>query len=118
MTTDVSVDHVRELLDRVRQAFPNDRLREVRMFGVTALMVNDAMAVAAHRDGSLLVRVDPTEDAALLQRPCAARAEMGNGRSMGEGWIRVDSLALETDGGLWEWLEPAIRELDRKARRT
>lgn len=112
MTSDVSPNPALHLLDRVRHSFPPDRLREVRMFGVTAVMVNDVMAVAVHRDGSLLVRVDPAEDAALLQRPNAARAEMGTGRSMGAGWIQVEARALETDQGLSDWLQPAIRFLD------
>jgi TfoX/Sxy family transcriptional regulator of competence genes len=108
---EASPDPARELLDRVKHAFPHERLREVRMFGVTAVMADDAMAVAVHRDGSLLVRVDPAEDAALLQRPHASRAEMGTGRSMGEGWIRVGASALETDQGLSDWLQPVIRFL-------
>ncbi len=49
------------------------------MFGVIAIMVDDAMAVAVHKDGSLLVHVDPAEDASLLQSPDASRAEMGAG---------------------------------------
>jgi hypothetical protein len=69
------------------------------------------MAVAAHRDGSLLLRVDPAEDAALLERPHARRAEMGTGRSMGAGWIRVGASAVETDEGLRDWLQPVIRFL-------
>jgi hypothetical protein len=106
-----SPDPARQLLDRVRHAFPHDRLREVRMFGVIAVMADDAMAVAVHRDGSLLVRVDPAEDAALLERPHAGRAEMGTGRSMGKGWIRVGANAVETDQGLSDWLQPVIRFL-------
>ena len=50
------------------------------MFGAVAVMVDDAMAVAAYQDGSLLVRVDPTDDPRLLQRPDVSRAEMGAGR--------------------------------------
>lgn len=50
---------------------------------------DNVMAVAAHKDGSLLVRVDPAENASLLDCPYASRAEMGAGRSMGEGWIQV-----------------------------
>jgi len=109
--SEVSPDPARQLLDRVRYAFPHDRLREVRMFGVTAVMADDAMAVAVHRDGSLLVRVDPAEHAALFERPHACRAEMGTGRSMGEGWIRVGASAVETDEGLGDWLQPVIRFL-------
>jgi TfoX/Sxy family transcriptional regulator of competence genes len=108
---EASPDPARQLLDRVEHAFPHERLREVRMFGVTAVMADDAMAVAVHRDGSLLLRVDPAEDAALLERPHASRAEMGTGRSMGEGWIRVGARAVETDQGLSDWLQPVIRFL-------
>ena len=104
----------RELLDRVRTSLPAGHVREVRMFGVIAIMVDDVMAVAAHNDGSLLVRVDPAEDASLLNSPYAFRAEMGKGRSMGEGWIRVDPRALRTDAALSNWLQAATRYLDRR----
>jgi TfoX/Sxy family transcriptional regulator of competence genes len=103
-----------ELIDRIRTLLRSDRIREVRMFGVTAIMVNDAMAVAVHDDGDLLVRVDPAEEAALLAAPHASRAEMGRGRSMGRGWIRVDANALCTDAALSEWLGAANRWLDRR----
>ena len=104
----------RELTDRIRASLPGRDLREVRMFGVRAIMVDDAMAVAVHQDGSLLVRVDPAEDASLLESPDASRAEMGTGRSMGEGWIRVDAKALRTDAALGEWLQAATSHLDRR----
>ncbi len=109
MPTPAGGDQSRELLDRVRSLQPDQNLREVRMFGVLALMVNDAMTVAAHKNGSLLVRVDPAEDAALLDKPGAARAEMGTGCSMGEGWIRVDGSVLGSDATLATWLEAAMR---------
>ena len=84
------------------------------MFGVVAIMVDDAMAVAVHKDGSLLVRVDPAEDAPLLQSPDASRAEMGAGRSMGEGWIRVEARSLRSDVALAGWLEAATRYLGQR----
>jgi TfoX/Sxy family transcriptional regulator of competence genes len=107
-------DPTRELLDRIRSLLPDDHLREVRMFGVTAVMVNDAMAVAVGKDGRLLVRVDPAEDAALLAKPGTSRAEMGTGRSMGEGWIRVDADAVRSPTSLADWVQAATRFLDRK----
>ncbi|MGY1590923.1 TfoX/Sxy family protein [Geodermatophilus sp. SYSU D00708] len=116
LRAEASPDPARRLLDRVTHALPHERLREVRMFGVTAVMADDAMAVAVHRDGSLLVRVDPAEDATLLERPHASRAEMGAGRSMGEGWIRVGASAVETDQGLSNWLQPVIRFLGSPGR--
>lgn len=84
------------------------------MFGVLALMVDGAMAVAVHKDASLLVRVDPAEDARLLESPGASRAEMGAGRSMGEGWIRVEAKVLRSDAALAGWLEPATRCLAKR----
>lgn len=116
MTTATS-DQVRELLDRVRSSFPGRDLREVPIFGTRAVMVDEAMAVALHRDGSLLVRVDPAEDAQLLKNAGAARAEMGAGRSMGTGWIRVDAEVLDDDAVLASWLGAATRHLDQRARR-
>jgi len=79
-------------------------------------MVDDAMAVAVHKDGSLLVRVDPAEDLRLLQSPDASRAEMGAGRSMGKGWIRVEARALRSDAALVGWLEAATRYLSQRER--
>ncbi len=101
----------RELIDRVRESLPGGQVREVRMFGAIAVMVDGAMAVAVHQDGSLLVRVDPAQDALLVDRPGASRAQMGAGRSMGRGWIRVDEEALRSDAALVDWLEAATRRL-------
>ncbi len=86
------------------------------MFGAIAVIVNDAMAVAVHKDGSLLVRVDPTEDASLLENPHASRAEMGTGRSMSEGWIRVEPTALRSDSDPNGWLAAPIRYLTHRSK--
>ncbi len=114
MTAPPASEPSRALIDRISSLLPDRQLREVRMFGVLALMVDGAMAVAAHKDGSLLVRVDPTEDAQLLQNPEASRAEMGTGRSMGEGWIRVEATALRNNASLVDWLERATRNLAQR----
>jgi TfoX/Sxy family transcriptional regulator of competence genes len=115
MTRPSAGDPTGELIDRIRALLSDDELREVRMFGVTAVMVNNAMAVAVGKDGSLLVRVDPAEDAALLSKPGTSRAEMGTGRSMGAGWIRVDADAVRAQASLVEWVEAATRFLERKS---
>ncbi len=107
-------DSSRALIDRISSLLPDRQLREVRMFGVLALMVDGAKAVAAHKDGSLLVRVDPAEDARLLENPEASRAEMGAGRSMGKGWIRVEATALRTNAALTGWLDAATRNLGQR----
>ncbi len=107
-------DRSRVLIDRIRPLLPDPNPREVPMFGVRALMVAQAMAVAVHNDGSLLVRVDPAEDPELVSAPGASRAEMGTGRSMGVGWIRVEAAALQDDETLAGWVEAALRNLARR----
>ena len=114
MTSTPVGNQVRELLDRVHMLLPSGHVREVRMFGMLAVMVDDSMAVAVHKDGSLLVRVDPGEDARLLENAGASRAEMGAGQSMGAGWIRVDAQALDDEAVLKAWLEAATRYLDKR----
>jgi TfoX/Sxy family transcriptional regulator of competence genes len=104
-------DVARSLVNRIRALLSDRATREVRMFGVVAIMVDGALAVAAGKDGSLLVRVDPAEDAQLLEDRHASRAEMGAGRSMGEGWIRVEAEAVHDDASLAHWLGCATRYL-------
>ena len=114
MTPTPSSDQARDLIDRVRASLPAGQVREVRMFGAIAVMVDDAMAVAVHKGGGLLVRVDPAEDARLVESPGASRAEMGAGRSMGAGWIRVEPTSLRSDTALAGWLEAATRHLAQR----
>ncbi|MCB7135540.1 TfoX/Sxy family protein [Cellulosimicrobium marinum] len=102
----------RALLDRVRDRLPTGAsVREVSMFGAVAVMVDDSMVVAVHKDHSLLVRVTPDDDADLGRREEASRAEMGAGRSMGTGWLRVDAAAVEADAVLDLWVGAALRRL-------
>lgn len=108
-------EKARELVNRVRALLPAQPTREVRMFGAVAVMVDDSMAVAVNKDGSLLVRVDPAEDADLLEKPYASRAEMGTGRSMGQGWIRVEAEGLRSDQDLRDWVGCATRYLSRRS---
>lgn len=109
-------DRARELVERVRVLLAGRQLREVRMFGAVAVMVDGAMAVAVNNDGRLLVRVDPAESPQLLENPGASRAEMGSGRSMGDGWIRVQATAVCSEAALSEWVEAATRYLVGRGR--
>lgn len=97
----------RELLDDIRALITEQRVREIPMFGAVAVMVDDAMLVAVNKDGSLLVRVDPNEDEALLREADASRAQMGKGREMGIGWLRVDLSSGQ--GRLDYWVAAARR---------
>lgn len=99
-----------DMAERVREAL-SDRapIREVTMFGGLAFMLEDRMVVCVSSGGgALLVRISPERDADYLTRDGAHRAEMGKGRSMGEGWVSVDKEALEEDDQLAFWLTAAL----------
>ena len=95
----------RGLLDRIRPVLADRATLEVSMFG----------AVAVNKGGSLLVRVDPVEDARLLEHPHSSSAEMGTGRSTASGWIRVGAQGLGSDEELRGWLDRATRYLAARA---
>ncbi|MFS0865831.1 TfoX/Sxy family protein [Microbacterium sp. 179-B 1A2 NHS] len=98
---------VREVLDEIRTLIPGREIREVAMFGAVAVMVDDAMAVAVHKDRTLLVRVAADEDDRMLDEPDARRAVMGRDRDMGAGWLHID---LDPERSrLGHWVEAALR---------
>ncbi|GAA4740003.1 TfoX/Sxy family protein [Modestobacter marinus] len=101
--------HDAELAERVRTALSGRDVREVRMFGGLAFMVDEKMvACVSGGGGALLVRVSRSRDAEYLGVPGARRAEMGRGRSMGEGWIAVDDEALAGDHDLQFWVDAVL----------
>jgi TfoX/Sxy family transcriptional regulator of competence genes len=106
-----------ELADRVRGALADEKnVREVKMFGGLAFMVDEKMvACVSGGGGALLVRVSRSRDAEYLKVAGARRAEMGKGRSMGEGWITVDEDALTEDGDLHFWIDAVLEYNAEKA---
>jgi TfoX/Sxy family transcriptional regulator of competence genes len=98
-----------ELADRVRGALSENNVREVTMFGGLAFMVDEQMvACVSGGGGALLVRVSRSRDADYLAVAGARRAEMGKGRSMGQGWITVDEDALTDDEDLRFWIDAVV----------
>ncbi len=73
------------------------------MFGVLSFMVDGRLAVAAGKDGSLLVRTDPADYDDLLKRG-GEPAYMSKDRQMGPGWLTVPSARLESDEELEWWV--------------
>ncbi|WP_417563018.1 TfoX/Sxy family protein [Microbacterium sp.] len=105
----MSTDLREELTARVRAVLDTDTpVREVSMFGGRAVMVNDKVLVGAGKDGALLVHVDQKRHDELTARPGAAQAQMGAGRNMGRGWLRVTADAIETDDDLTFWVGVAL----------
>jgi len=71
-----------------------------------AFLVAGKMSVAASGQGGLMVRVDPADSAALLDRPHAHRFEM-RGRAL-QGWLRVDGEGVRTRRQLEPWVKRGV----------
>ena len=96
-----------ETANRIRELVQSeDGLSEMRMFGGLAFLINGNMAVAASGKGGLLLRCDPAETGALISAPNTGRFEM-RGKEM-DGWLRVDSQAIETDKALRQWVRVGV----------
>lgn len=98
-----------DLVDRLRGAMADEpSVREVRMFGGQAFMVNDKLVLSAQKDGSLLVRIAAERHAELSEVPGASQAVMGTDRIMGPGWLTVASESIVTDERLAFWVGAAM----------
>ena len=74
-----------DLAQRIRELVASEPGCEKRMFGGLAFLIGGNMAVSASGQGGLLVRVDPEETDALLDKPHAEPFVM-RGRAM-QGWL-------------------------------
>ena len=83
------------------------------MFGGLSFIVDEAMAVAAGRDGSLLVRVDPARYDELLEAG-GEPAFMGTNRPMGPGWVKVPAPRVIDDADLSRWVDVGIDARDSR----
>jgi len=106
----MTVSYDTELAARVRRALSHYQdVREIQMFGGLAFMLDQRMLVCVSAGGSdLLVRIAPQRDTEYLQKTGAKRAEMGQGRSMGKGWITVDKSALAQDDDFDDWMTASL----------
>jgi len=92
-----------ELAARMRDLLADEpNVVEQKMFGGLAFLVGGNMAIAASGQGGALVRVDPGETDALLEKT-AAQPFVMRGRSMA-GWLRVDADDLRTKKQLETWV--------------
>ena len=102
-------DHQQELIDRIRALLAQEpSTREISMFGGRAFMVRERFLLSALKDGSLLVRISPERDAELCGTSGASPAQMGEGREMGPGWIKVDADSIFDREALGLWFGAAI----------
>ena len=93
-----------QLAERIRELVSGERgLKEQKMFGGLAFLVNGNMAIAASGQGGILVRVDPEESDELVAKTTAEPMEM-RGRSM-KGWLRVPTEDVRTKPQLRKWAD-------------
>ena len=96
-----------DLANRLRELLAGEGpVTEKKMFGGLAFLLNGHMSVSASGRGGLLARIDPADTEAALERPHAARMQMG-GRSM-DGWITVAPEGLRTKRELAAWVKRSV----------
>jgi TfoX/Sxy family transcriptional regulator of competence genes len=96
-----------DLAERIRELTDAEAgITEKKMFGGLAFLVGGHMAVAASGQGGILVRVDPEETDALLEKSNAYPMEM-RGREM-RGWLRVSPEDVRTKPQLSKWVRRGI----------
>jgi TfoX/Sxy family transcriptional regulator of competence genes len=95
------------LANRIRELMAEEPgVTERKMFGGLAFLVGGNMSVAASGQGGLMVRIDPEQTAALLEKPHTRPFEM-RGREM-QGWIRVDGEGVRTKRQLSPWVSRGV----------
>jgi hypothetical protein len=96
------------LAERIRDIVTGEPgLTEQKMFGGLAFLVNGNMAVAASKEGGVLLRVDPARTDALLDEPHAYEFKMRGDKPM-NGWLRVRPEGLADDIELERWTEVGV----------
>jgi hypothetical protein len=105
----VSAAEVDELAHRVREVLSDlsaHDVREQKMFGGLAFLVGGHMAVAASREGGVLLNVHRDDTAALLGKP-HTRPMVMRGRELA-GWLRVDPEGIRTKRQLATWVKRGL----------
>ena len=96
-----------DLAHRIRALLADEAaVTETRMFGGLAFLVGGNMAVAASREGGVLVRIDPATSQRLVATTAAYPMEM-RGRSLA-GWLRVDADHVRTKRQLSSWVTRGV----------
>jgi hypothetical protein len=98
----------RDLANRLREALAlQDGVREQAMFGGLAFLIGGHMALAASREGGLLLRCPPERTDELLSRAHAAPFKM-RGRET-EGWLRIEPAGVARRRELERWVAIGVQ---------
>ena len=104
-----SAADIAELADRIRSVLSELGVvgaREQKMFGGLAFLVDGHLAVAASREGGVLLSIERDDTAALLRRP-HTRPMVMRGREL-DGWLRVDPEGVRTKRQLVTWVTRGV----------
>jgi hypothetical protein len=99
-------EHLAERIRDVLAELGVEDVREQRMFGGLAFLVDGHMAVAASREGGLLLSIEPADQDAL-QRRSHTRPMIMRGRELA-GWLRVDAAGVRTRRQLVPWVKRGV----------
>jgi TfoX/Sxy family transcriptional regulator of competence genes len=103
------------LAERIRQTLaPHSSVKEQKMFGGIAFMVNGKMCVGAYSDGDMMLRCDPGMADELVKKKGARRAEM-KGKPMAKGWLLIGSEGTANSQDLDYWIGVAL-DFNKKSR--
>lgn len=103
MASGATMAYDEQLADRVREIVAGSGdFSERKMFGGLAFMVDGHMAVAASREGGIMLRVAPAETDALLAKPFCRPFQM-RGKPI-DGWVRIDADGVATKRQLERWV--------------
>jgi TfoX/Sxy family transcriptional regulator of competence genes len=102
-----SMAYDEDLANRIRELIADaDGVSEQRMFGGPAFLIGGNMSIAVSGEGGLIVRVNPDDTGALLEKPHSRPFEM-RGRAM-QGWLRVDPEGVRTKRQLEPWVKRGV----------
>jgi TfoX/Sxy family transcriptional regulator of competence genes len=96
-----------DLANRIRELLADtDAVSEQAMFGGLAFLIGGNMAVAASKQGGIMVRVEPADTDTLVAKPHARPFQM-RGREL-DGWVRVAQEGVQTKRQLEPWVRRGI----------
>ena len=96
-----------DMAARIRVLVAHEQgVTEKRMFGGVGFLINGNVSVSASGRGGMMLRCDPATSDEHVASPHVARMVM-QGREM-NGWLRVDSTAVEADADLQRWVRIGV----------
>lgn len=105
-----------ELAELVRQAIKGVKgVKEKKMFGGIAFMANDRMLIGVDKN-DLIIRCEKEETDRLLKKKGVRVFDLSGGRPM-KGWLLVGPDATRSARGLSDWIEFAIEDNRKSAKK-